>query len=204
MPKYIQTKMAEYFNCSVKKRKTVFQIDGSHQAKISQLCIALKFTPRQMNEFFRIFSHFCIMKEGDHARHPSQGFLLAGVIYTALNIYDESLSRKARNGSLEYQELLEILDKLGLFASEYSYGDSWWSAVLAHIMSTSQNYQNNFDYYSNFNKERSKDDESVYSKRNEINIENYFIGIYPKNIEPNDSTLQQASRLIDECRTFFD
>lgn len=192
--KYIKKRVKEHFDVQKKGITFVSQLNDSHQDMLVKLCMAFNLSPRQVDELFRMLSHFLSSQEDKKVRdfYP----ILAAMLYSAIHLYDESICKKITKGIFEYSELLELFEKIRM----PDIHDRWFEQTTICITSIGEKkYQSNVDYYiKKFHADIKKDSNDYKYLVNEIGRKKY------QYIIRNESILQSVGKRIDSCMKFFD
>lgn len=192
---YTKSKLDEYF-----KSRQKFLVSNKIYTKdnirdnIVMLCMDFNLSPRQMNEMFRILSHFLGCQEENG--QGTVGWIIAAIFYSVIHLSDENISYSISKGSYKYSKFIELLDK-GLINKE-SNSKQYFAEMFLYIFSNSN--------------ESIKDNKKIFCdkfKKNAETIEdspNQELLFGTKDIlhDVRDSVMQQVAKKIDECLTFFD
>ena len=200
---YIQERVQQHFD-SNESRFFVTKLDQSQQKNISRLCRAFSLSPRQMDELFRILSHFLSDNKSDKV--GIFGSVLASMIYTSVSLSREELCQEIIFGSFNYLNWLKLIDEIGLINREKSYGGDWWAMMLIYITSTEDSYNDNIKAFIKAMDPNLKEYDDGYKVRFEYVKEtsSQVIGAFGAKTLGNMSIMQETAVKINECKTFFE
>lgn len=76
------------------------------KAYIKEFFIKLKLSPRQINQFFRIFLSLLISE----TKSVTFGYQIASIVYIAIDLYDSEIAKKILNDQFNYIDILNFLE----------------------------------------------------------------------------------------------
>jgi len=74
---------------------------------IKELFIKFKLSPRQINQFFRVFLS---LLTSENKSSNSFGYQIASIVYIAIDLYDSEIAKKILNDQFKYIDILDFLE----------------------------------------------------------------------------------------------
>jgi len=196
---YIEAKIEEHFNSKTRSRFFITEIDENIKVEMCDLCTCFNLSPRQMDEFFRILSHFLSKPEG--SSNKVLGVMLSAMIYIAILLNNEDNAKKIVSDKLSFSEYLDLFEEVGF--KKVLTGYSIQLAVLK-IVSNEKTYKDNINIFIKrfFPKITIADSNQDYLQKVQ-DIRSYRQKIIGMGL-PEVSMMSKISKRIDMCMSLFD
>jgi hypothetical protein len=166
------------------------------------LCIAFDFVPRQIDELFRLLSHFLsTQKENTQGIF---GWVLASFVYAAIKIHDESIAAKIRLGNYTYSDYLDLFSQQQIAHSERRFDSDWWAQMLLFIASNAERYSQNIEIFmSKFKPLLDKGSDDYKSTVAEIgNCSHQIVDM--RGLPRTNSIMEMLAAKVEKCLTFLE
>lgn len=200
---YTQSKVAEHFDSKSRGRFFVTDFNSARQNNICDLCIAFNLSPRQMDEMFRILSHYLGSQE--EGQQGVFGWIISAILYSAIYLSDEEIALSISQGSYGYTDFINLLEEKGLIDKEDKYYGNWWAKMFIHLFSSEGSHVTHIDTFIKKCEPSLKIGSDEYKRfaQETDSSSSQALGTWGYS-SGKISVIQQVGRKINQCLAFFD
>lgn len=169
---FIESKIEEH---KARNKNYVCDIEDRDKKQIKKILIAFKLTPRQIDEFFGIFS--CTMAASEDSSKEVIGVFYAIIIYTAILLNNKENAQKIRNNTFQYKDYLNLFQEFKLIekgAPNKKEYNEFWAKIILFITTNYQTYNGGHAFFDEFYpthlhyEQGKKDQKNMSTSRNQI------------------------------------
>lgn len=111
---------------------------------IKEFFTKLKLSPRQINQFFRVFLSLLI---SENKSSITFGYRIASIVYIAIDLYDSEIAKKILNDQFKYIDILDFLEIKNFDLVNIYY--PLVSNLLILFSNTSKEVESNIEFFNN-------------------------------------------------------
>jgi len=124
--------------------KSLLLSDGFTNKYIKEFFIKLKLSPRQINQFFRVFLS---LLTSENKSSITFGYQIASIVYIAIDLYDSEIAKKILNDQFKYIDILDFLEIKNFDLVNIDY--HLVSNLLFLFSNTSKEVESNIEFFKN-------------------------------------------------------